>query len=1080
MPKHALICVSQQPTVLEKLRFELNEILRDEAQIIAIASGKAALTQFTLLEQQGYDIVMVFADALLAEMPGEEFLSQVHQRSPQTLTGLIGKPNLAAVARALREAQLYRLLPTPWLPEELQASVLEGIQLYLQTKEAALTAAKTALYKTEAQFCNLVDNLHVGILVHNSRTEILLSNPRALELLGLTEAQILGKTAFNADWSVIQEDGSPFPRTEYPVNQAIATRQPVHNVVMGFYRPQTDPLAEQSPQDLAWLLVNAEPQLATDHTVEQVIVTFTDISEQIRAEAKLQAAKLALLQQAQRDRALNKVFQSIRNTLDLDEIFAIAAAEIVQLLHTDSASILQYFPARNCWQQIAKYYSQMIDRPLVLGSEIPDAGNPIASQLKQRQVVRIDNANMLTDQVNRVEAQNFPGAWLIVPLIVQDQVWGCFTTMKELFPVPWTDEEVDLAKVVADQLAIAIQQSLLFKQLQQELVDRKTAEAAQLKSEALFASAFHSSPDPIYMASLTEGRFVKVNDSFCLVSGFSQQEVVGQTCADLDFWADAQDRDRVCNQLKEAGAVRNYEFRFRTKAGEVRTGLLASEAITLNQEIYAFCMMKDISDRKAVEAEILRTSSRLSTLIESIQAGVLLEDETGQIALVNQIFCDLFGITTPPQALIGADCAQAAQESKSLFVHPEKFVGRLKTILQQQQIVVNEELSLADGRTFERDYVPIHSSGNYLGHLWKYRDISDRKAAQQALQERERHYRSLVNHIPGAVFRCGVDADATSHYLSDQFEEMTGYPVTDFVNNQVRTYNSIIHPDDLSTTDAAIEEAISQNQPYEIKYRIIDAQGNLRWLLEKGQVVPSLPRQPQMVEGVIIDITQNMQQEAERIQAETQLQIALKEKTTLLQEVHHRVKNNLQVISSLLKLQARRVNDPQVQQVLEDSQNRIVAMSLVHQHLYMGNNFSEVDFQEYIRTLTNHFVRSSHLNHAKVELETEVDPEILLPLDQAIPCSLIINELMTNALKHGLNQGKLSGKISVIMTQAQNQQVTLIVRNQGSALPTDFNINQSTSMGLKLVKILAEQLNATLTWKGGDTTSFCLSFERRR
>lgn len=184
------------------------------------------------------------------------------------------------------------------------------------------------------------------------------------------------------------------------------------------------------------------------------------------------------------------------------------------------------------------------------------------------------------------------------------------------------------------------------------------------------------------------------------------------------------------------------------------------------------------------------------------------------------------------------------------------------------------------------------------------------------------------------------------------------------------------------------------------------------------------------------------------------------------------------MISSLLELQSRRIDNPLVEQALADSQNRIRAMSMVHEHLYQADNFSDVNLKKYAQTLIKYLLYSSHISAAMVQLEIEIDPLITLSLDQAIPCGLIINELITNALKHSFNQGKLAGMISVLGTQDQHQLITLIISNQGNPLPADFNIHKTTSMGLKLVNVLSEQLNASLTCQQGDTTSFRLSFNR--
>ena len=180
---------------------------------------------------------------------------------------------------------------------EQQRSELDALRARvreLEAREAKLQAAddhhrkqaEAALHESEERFRTLIEGLHVGVLVQGPSTEILLNNPKALELLGLTESQLLGKSSFDPTWNVIHEDGSAFPPETHPVPQAIHSGLPVQNVVMGVYRP--------GPRDCVWLLINAVPQLSPDGLVKQVVCTFTDITARKAAEDELARARNAM------------------------------------------------------------------------------------------------------------------------------------------------------------------------------------------------------------------------------------------------------------------------------------------------------------------------------------------------------------------------------------------------------------------------------------------------------------------------------------------------------------------------------------------------------------------------------------------------------------------------------------------------------------------------------------------------------------------------------------------------------------------------------------------------------------------
>jgi two-component sensor histidine kinase len=197
----------------------------------------------------------------------------------------------------------------------------------------------------------------------------------------------------------------------------------------------------------------------------------------------------------------------------------------------------------------------------------------------------------------------------------------------------------------------------------------------------------------------------------------------------------------------------------------------------------------------------------------------------------------------------------------------------------------------------------------------------------------------------------------------------------------------------------------------------------------------------------------------------------------LLQEVHHRVKNNLQVICSLLRLQVKRVNDPLIQSILEDSQNRVMSMALVHQILYQTEDFGQVALADYVKTLSAHLFNSLSVASDRVQLQINIATEATVPLDKAIPCGLILNELISNALKHGLKRGNLDGNIWITLIRETATRLTLTVANDGLPLAADFDAGTTQSMGLKLVNVLVGQLQADLQVERDETTAFSISFD---
>ncbi len=217
----------------------------------------------------------------------------------------------------------------------------------------------------------------------------------------------------------------------------------------------------------------------------------------------------------------------------------------------------------------------------------------------------------------------------------------------------------------------------------------------------------------------------------------------------------------------------------------------------------------------------------------------------------------------------------------------------------------------------------------------------------------------------------------------------------------------------------------------------------------------------------IVDLT-------DRKQREDLVQAALTEKDILLREIHHRVKNNLQIIYSLLDLQSARISDPAVIAMLQDSQNRIQSMALIHQTLYGSNDFVNVDFAQFLRTLIPILTGSYARERERIAVRLDLQ-RVPLPIDVAVPCGLVMNELITNALRHGFGDED-SGEIQIVLNHRTDNQVVLSVADNGSGLPDDVDIDTTATLGLRLVRLLADQVGGSLVIDRARPTRFTLAF----
>jgi two-component sensor histidine kinase len=219
---------------------------------------------------------------------------------------------------------------------------------------------------------------------------------------------------------------------------------------------------------------------------------------------------------------------------------------------------------------------------------------------------------------------------------------------------------------------------------------------------------------------------------------------------------------------------------------------------------------------------------------------------------------------------------------------------------------------------------------------------------------------------------------------------------------------------------------------------------------------------------------QAQQEIADRRRAETRIKASLEEKEVLLKEIHHRVKNNLQVISSLLHLQSLNIEDDTTLGVLQESRNRVGSMALVHETLYQATDLARVDFADYARSLSGYLFQSYGVDADLIRQEIKVE-DVALSIDAAIPCGLILNELISNVLKHAF-PSRQTGRVCVEFRSDLDGWYTLSVGDDGIGLPEDLDFRDTDSLGFQLVNTLVDQLGGTIELDNSRGTVFTIRF----
>ncbi len=327
------------------------------------------------------------------------------------------------------------------------------------------------------------------------------------------------------------------------------------------------------------------------------------------------------------------------------------------------------------------------------------------------------------------------------------------------------------------------------------------------------------------------------------------------------------------------------------------------------------------------------------------------------------------------------------------------------------------------------------------------------RAWQRAEEDRSRFFQMTRELL--AIW----DAEGRFQDLNPAWEAQLGYPRRDLLDTPLL---ELVHPEDREEVQAGHERLFRGEDPVAFESRFRSRDGSYRWLLWSATPL----RDRDLAYGVARDITDRKEHEAS-------VRSALREKEVLLKEIHHRVKNNLQVVSSLLRLQANSHGDPAVQAALQEAQERIHAIALIHQKLKHAPDPTRLDLAAYIQTLAERLVRSYASTPTLVDLQIQVDPVRLGP-DEAVPLGLILNELVSNTLQHAFPPGE-GGTIEIQVEALPGGQALLRVADSGVGLPKGIDLDCG-GLGFQLVRALADQLGGTLELERRCGAAFRLTF----
>lgn len=793
----------------------------------------------------------------------------------------------------------------------------------------------------------------------------------------------------------------------------------------------------------------------TDGQITGYVAIIRDISERKRAEEALKRSEEQALRLARETAVIAEIGRVISSSFDIEEVYERFAEEVRRLIPFDR--ILVNLANLQDGRLTTAYSAGMEIAGRERGRNFPIAGT-VTEEMIRTGVPVLYQPESIEDVHDR-----FPGlaaafeaglrSRLSVLLINRGEVIGALALWSK-HAKAYGEQDIRLAQGVANQIAGAIANAQLFR-------ERTRAEAALRESEESYRGLVETSPDAIF---LHDGELVVyLNPAAVRLFGArSAEDMYGKKAGEIvhpDYREEMRTRTRSILETGKPVPLREIKI-IRCDGSSVDVEAAAGISYYRGKKVVQV-IQRDVTERKRAEEALRMSEHRYHMLFENMTVGFALHemiyDDEGKPAdyryvEINPAFEKLTGV--PASALLGKTVKEVLPNTEPYWI---EVAG---TVAQTGEPTSYENYSRELGKYYDTWlFSPAKDRFAVV-----FSDITLRKRAEDELRASEGRFRSLVETTSDWIWE--TDQRGVYTYASPKVKDLLGYEPFEVVG---KTQADLMPPEEAERIAPILRQHFESASPFLGVENVNLHKDGHRVLLEMSGV-PIFDDRGLVsgYRGIDRDIT-------ERKRAEEQIKASLQEKEVLLKEIHHRVKNNLQIISSLLYLQANKTEHPGALSALTDSRNRVRSMALVHERLYRSPSLASVNMGEYTRNLVSDLKHTYQIGESSIRLTLTVE-DIALDISEAVPCGLIINELLSNALKHAFPEGR-GGEITVRLTRSDSGDVVLMVGDSGVGLPEHLDFRNSPSLGLTLVNSLVRQLEGTIELDSRDGTTFTISLK---
>lgn len=633
-----------------------------------------------------------------------------------------------------------------------------------------------------------------------------------------------------------------------------------------------------------------------------------------------------------------------------------------------------------------------------------------------------------------------------------------------------SQKEIDILKRALEREKIARKQAekiledkaaQLYESNQQLTKANKDLETLLFKTDSQLQGVFENIVDAYVIMDLF-GNILKMNDAAVSLLGFNSVK----DDFNLMNLVHPKEAERVAEAFKTLynhGSITDFHVKIITRTKQhllvhVNGSIIYDDGVP----VAAQGIVRDITEKKAYENQLIESENRLSTLILNLESGVLLEDENRKIVLTNKKFCEYMGLSCQPEDLKGQDRAVIAEQSKAVFKNPDLFVQRINQILKNKVQVLGDELTMVNGTILERDFIPITYENKHKGFLWKYRDVTVRRRYRKTLEAQRQKYHNIISNMNLGLVE--VDKEDRILMVNQSFVEMTGYSEKELIGTKGKDYLPVKEDQELVDETLAARKKGRTNS-YEL--RIKNKQGDIRYWLVSGTPNYNLDGEQVGSIGVNFDITEikNLQ-----LQKESLLRKIAKSNDELHEYAHvvsHDLKSPLRSINALVSWlkednksvldQASFQNIRHIEDTLEKMEQLITD---VLEYSSIGADDTEVERVD-LNTLVNDLKAILYVpEHVEIKIHTQ------LPVVKGSKVKLqqVFQNLLSNAIKF---MDKQTGRIDITCLEL-NTHYRFAVKDNGMGIEKQFHdkifkifhaLNKSkdsTGVGLSIVKKIVE------------------------